>query len=55
MLSDHPTDDHRIEDIEARFHNNPSLYGHFNPDISSATPLHLASRFSASKAHVALR
>jgi len=55
MLSDHPTDDHRIEDLQSRFHNNPSLYGRFNPDISAATPLHLASRLSGSKAHLALR
>jgi predicted Zn-dependent protease len=41
MLSDHPRDDHRIADLQAHFRQNPELFGHFNPDIASATPLRL--------------
>ncbi|MDQ2680695.1 MAG: M48 family metalloprotease [Candidatus Eremiobacteraeota bacterium] len=38
-LSDHPRDDHRISDLENLFHGNPSTFGRFNPNISTATPL----------------
>lgn len=39
MLSDHPNDNHRISDLENEFRNNPSTFGHFNPNPSSGTPL----------------
>ena len=38
-LSDHPTDDHRIEDLRREFAANPRLFGRFPSDIASATPL----------------
>jgi len=44
MLSDHPTDGHRIADLETQFKSDPALFGRFPSDIASATPLgHLAS------------
>lgn len=39
FLSDHPTDSHRIEDLEAEFRSDPALFAKFNPDICSATPI----------------
>ena len=38
-LSDHPTDDHRIADLEAEFRANPQIFGRFKSDIAYATPL----------------
>ena len=38
-LSDHPSDNHRIEDLENEFRNDPATFGRFNPNVSSATPL----------------
>jgi len=55
MLSDHPSDQHRIDDLQSRFKGNPRLYARYDPNISSATPLHFASRLSASKQRVAIR
>jgi beta-barrel assembly-enhancing protease len=39
MLSDHPSDNHRITDLESEFRNDPSTFGRFNPNSSSGTPL----------------
>lgn len=39
MLSDHPTDSHRIEKLEALFASDPQRYGRFSPNIATATPL----------------
>ena len=39
MLSDHPTDNHRIADLENEFRTNPTLFGKFSSDIATATPL----------------
>ena len=39
MLSDHPTDQHRIDDLKRLFANNPSLYGRFPANTAYATPL----------------
>jgi predicted Zn-dependent protease len=39
MLADHPTDQHRIADLENHFRRNPALFGRFSPDIATATPL----------------
>lgn len=35
MLSDHPTDEHRIAALEAEFKANPALFGRFSSDRSS--------------------
>ena len=39
MLSDHPTDSHRIEDLEAEFRADPATFGRFPSSVASATPL----------------
>ncbi|HET9029132.1 MAG TPA: M48 family metallopeptidase [Candidatus Aquilonibacter sp.] len=39
MLSDHPRDDHRVSDLENEFRNDPSVFGRFNPNPASGTPL----------------
>jgi beta-barrel assembly-enhancing protease len=40
ILSDHPNDAHRIEQLKAHFAANPSVFSVFNPNPKSATPLH---------------
>jgi predicted Zn-dependent protease len=39
MLSDHPTNEHRIAALEAEFRSNPALFGRFSSSISSAHPM----------------
>ena len=39
MLSDHPTDSHRIEDLQRQFAAEPQLFGRFSSNPSTATPL----------------
>lgn len=39
MLSDHPTDNHRIADLEAHFAANPRLFAKYPKSIAYATPL----------------
>lgn len=39
MLSDHPTDDHRIADLLAHFRAEPARFSRFSSAISTATPL----------------
>jgi predicted Zn-dependent protease len=39
LLSDHPDDQNRINALEQHFRKNPSVFGHFNPDPKSATPI----------------
>jgi predicted Zn-dependent protease len=39
LLSDHPNDQNRIDALEQHFRKNPSVFGKFNPDPKSATPL----------------
>jgi predicted Zn-dependent protease len=39
MLSDHPTDGHRIAALKAIFANDPARYGRFLSNITDATPL----------------
>lgn len=43
MLADHPTDQHRIDDLERHFAQEPALFGKFRSDISTATPLEATS------------
>lgn len=38
-LSDHPTDSHRIVDLDNEFRSDPALFGRFSPNIATATPL----------------
>ncbi len=39
MLSDHPTDQHRVDDLKREFAANPALFGRYTSDIAYATPL----------------
>ncbi|MBV8749655.1 MAG: M48 family metallopeptidase [Candidatus Eremiobacteraeota bacterium] len=50
MLSDHPTDSHRIEDLKREFADDPSLFGRYSANVASATPL-TASASRAAAAH----
>jgi predicted Zn-dependent protease len=40
MLSDHPTESHRIQDLQRLFSGDPALFGRFSSNIATATPLH---------------
>jgi predicted Zn-dependent protease len=39
LLSDHPNDQNRVNALEQHFRKDPSVFGKFNPDPNSATPL----------------
>jgi predicted Zn-dependent protease len=39
LLSDHPNDQNRVNALEQHFRQNSSVFGKFNPDPKSATPL----------------
>jgi predicted Zn-dependent protease len=39
LLSDHPNDQHRVDALEQHFRRNPQVFGKFNSDQRSATPL----------------
>jgi predicted Zn-dependent protease len=39
MLSDHPSDSHRIDALEAEFRSDAGLFGRFSSNIADATPL----------------
>jgi predicted Zn-dependent protease len=39
LLSDHPDNENRIKALEKHFRGNPSVFGKFNPDPKSATPI----------------
>ncbi len=41
ILSDHPNDEHRIEQLKRHFAQDPARFAKFNSDPASATPLHL--------------
>jgi predicted Zn-dependent protease len=43
MLSDHPTDSHRIEDLKSEFAADPALFGRFSSNPATARPLRRAS------------
>jgi len=38
-LSDHPTDTHRISDLENEFRADPALFGRYSSNMATATPL----------------
>jgi len=39
ILSDHPNNEHRVEALEQHFRRNPSVFGKFNSDSKSASPI----------------
>jgi len=39
LLSDHPNDQRRVSELEQHFQKNPSVFGKFNSDPKSATPI----------------
>ena len=39
LLSDHPNDQNRIDALEKHFSSEPAVFGHFNSNPESATPL----------------
>lgn len=39
MLSDHPTNEHRIAALRAEFRNDPALFGRFRSDPATAQPI----------------
>jgi predicted Zn-dependent protease len=39
ILSDHPTDQKRIEALKEHFRQNPTLFGRFSSNMATATPL----------------
>lgn len=38
LLSDHPSDQHRIDAVEKHMRDNPSVFAKYNRDQTSATP-----------------
>lgn len=44
FLSDHPTDSHRMADLQRLFEEHPAVFGAFNPDELSATPIGPSAR-----------
>jgi beta-barrel assembly-enhancing protease len=38
LLSDHPSNQNRMEALQQHFRDNPSVFGKFSPDPKSATP-----------------
>ena len=55
MLSDHPTDQHRIDDLKREFAADPTLFGRFPSSIAYATPLGQNPRTNVSRATSAAR
>ena len=53
MLADHPTDTHRISDLENHFRQNPELFGKFGDDLAHATPLWPGQGAEAARPHEA--
>ncbi len=39
LLSDHPNDQHRVQALKEHFQENPAVFGKFNSNPASATPL----------------
>jgi predicted Zn-dependent protease len=53
FLSDHPTDSHRIADLEKLFADEPQTFARFNASLANATPMHergLRSQYAAENA-----
>ena len=43
FLSDHPSDSHRISNLENEFASDPAMFGKFNPNVASGTPIRAAA------------
>lgn len=41
LLSDHPSDDHRVRTLKEHFRQNPDVFVQFDADPRSATPIHV--------------
>lgn len=41
LLSDHPDDEHRVRTLKDHFRGHPEVFARFDPDPSSATPIHV--------------
>ncbi len=50
MLSDHPTDQHRIDDLKREFASDPALFGRYPSSTAYATPLGQSPRATTSQA-----
>jgi predicted Zn-dependent protease len=48
MLSDHPTNQHRIDDLRRLFSSDPAFFGRYSPNIATATPLNPGTRSTSS-------
>jgi predicted Zn-dependent protease len=44
LLSDHPTNQNRVNALEQHFRENPSVFGKFNPDPKAARPLSVPAK-----------
>ncbi|HVP34223.1 MAG TPA: M48 family metallopeptidase [Steroidobacteraceae bacterium] len=44
LLSDHPSNQNRVDALEQHFRQNPAAFGAFNPDSNSATPFAVSKR-----------
>ncbi|MBV9440763.1 MAG: M48 family metallopeptidase [Candidatus Eremiobacteraeota bacterium] len=49
MLSDHPTDQHRIDDLERLFASEPSLFSRYSSNVATATPLGFNPSYHAAR------
>jgi len=45
LLSDHPDDEHRVRTLKEHFRKNSQVFGNFDPDAASATPLVIPADF----------
>lgn len=52
MLSDHPTDQHRIDDLKRLFASDPVLFGRYPSSIAYATPLTGSGRSTSARGPV---
>ncbi|MEO7039015.1 MAG: M48 family metallopeptidase [Candidatus Elarobacter sp.] len=50
MLSDHPSDQHRIDDLKREFASDPATFGRYSSNIAYATPLGRAPRSTGAAA-----
>jgi beta-barrel assembly-enhancing protease len=48
MLSDHPTNQHRVDDLRRLFSSDPAYFGRYSSDVAKATPLNLGTRPASS-------
>jgi predicted Zn-dependent protease len=48
MLADHPTNQHRIDDLRRQFGADPAFFGRYSSNIATATPLRVPARGTSS-------